>query len=135
MDLFLVPNNPEQTVLVSLNGVAHYQVSTGKAGHSGRRVSKLQRPAESEADSIVAEIEWKSWEHPTVLRSPLLSRNVSTTAASCDDGHVRRSDDKNGGEETTEGARRLSSASGGVGERAVGVLANDFLYKRTHFSS
>jgi hypothetical protein len=71
MDLFLVPNNPERTVLVSSNGVAHYQVRTSKI-LGGSRVSRIQRPAESEEDSIVAEIEWKSWNAPTVVRSHLL---------------------------------------------------------------
>ncbi|KAF9265776.1 TonB box-containing protein [Marasmius fiardii PR-910] len=76
MDLFLVPNNPERTVLVSLNGVAHYQVTTDKVANSGRRVLRLQRPAESEEDSIIAEIEWKTWEYPTVLRSSLLKHKA-----------------------------------------------------------
>ncbi|KAJ3781943.1 TonB box-containing protein [Lentinula aff. detonsa] len=68
MDLFLIPNNPENCALVSINGVAHYQVSTAKTSHS-QRVSKIQRPAESEEDSIVAEINWGNWDQPTVVRS------------------------------------------------------------------
>ncbi|KIL68544.1 hypothetical protein M378DRAFT_71320 [Amanita muscaria Koide BX008] len=68
MDLYLVPNNPERTVLVSPNGVAHYKIRT-----EGRpRISVLQRPAESEEESIVAEIEWRRWDSPSMIRSPLL---------------------------------------------------------------
>ncbi len=73
MDLFLVPNNPEHTVLVSTNGVAHYQVNTVKT--RGRRISRIQRPAESEEASFVAEIEWGNWDKPTVVRCPLVSHD------------------------------------------------------------
>ncbi|KAL0577362.1 hypothetical protein V5O48_004614 [Marasmius crinis-equi] len=121
MDLFLVPNNPEHTVLVSLNGVAHYQVTTGKIDKSGRRVSKLQRPAESEEDSLIAEIEWKTWEQPAVLRSSLLTRGIPSVEC---DASLNRRIVKNDGR---------NQASGGG--RAVGVLATEFLYKRTRFSS
>ena len=73
MELFLVPNNPERTVLVSPNGVAHYQVTTSKAKVFGApEMSKIQRPADTEEDSIVAEIEWKTWGTQTVVRSALL---------------------------------------------------------------
>lgn len=71
MDFFLIPNNPENSVLVSANGVAHYQIRTAKL-RGGVRVTHIQRPADSTEDSIVAEIEWKSWETPTIIRSPLL---------------------------------------------------------------
>lgn len=70
MDFFLVPNDPQKTVLVSPNGVAHYQISTSKETN-GPLVSLIQRPAESKEDSIVAEIEWRSWDTPTVVRAPL----------------------------------------------------------------
>lgn len=94
MELFLVPNNPERTVLVSPNGVAHYQVKTSKtATLGGRSISRIQRPAESEEDSIVAEIEWKNWATPTVVRSNFLR---------------------------------------GMGR---GLMAQEFLYKRSQFSS
>ena len=68
MDLYLIPDNPEHTILVSSNGVAHYQIRTvGKP-----KVSVLQRPADCEEESIVAEIEWRSWDSPTMIRSTLL---------------------------------------------------------------
>lgn len=73
MDLFLVPNNPEHTVLVSTNGVAHYQVKTTKTAH-GRRITKIRRPAESEEASIVAVVHWGNWDKPTVVRQcPLVT--------------------------------------------------------------
>lgn len=70
MDLFLIPNNPEKTVIVSPNGVAHYKVATSK-NKAGVKVSRIQRPAETEEESVVAEIEWKHWDRPTVVRSCL----------------------------------------------------------------
>ncbi|KIK54555.1 hypothetical protein GYMLUDRAFT_48696 [Collybiopsis luxurians FD-317 M1] len=76
MDLFLVPNNPEHTVLVSPNGVAHYQVSTTKTSH-GRRVTTIQRPAESVEASVVAEVDWGNFENPTVVRRCPLVRGRS----------------------------------------------------------
>jgi hypothetical protein len=72
MELFLVPNDPERMVLVSSNGVAHYQVRTSKIKH-GPWVSVIQRPAETEEDSIVAEVEWRYWKAPTIVQCPLLS--------------------------------------------------------------
>ncbi|ESK94247.1 box-containing protein [Moniliophthora roreri MCA 2997] len=69
MDFFLVPNNPQHTVLVSPNGVAHYQIQTTKDS-SGRRISNIQTPEVG----TIAEIEWNSWETPTVIRSELLKR-------------------------------------------------------------
>jgi hypothetical protein len=72
MEFFLVPNDPERTVLVSPNGVAHYQVRTSKMKH-GPWVSVIQRPAETEEDSIVAEVEWRYWKAPTIVQCPLLS--------------------------------------------------------------
>ncbi|KAF8162861.1 TonB box-containing protein [Crassisporium funariophilum] len=72
MDLYLVPSNPENTVLVSINGVAHYRVRTTKPKR-GPHLTTVQRPAELAEDSIVAEIEWRCWEQPTIIRSPLLS--------------------------------------------------------------
>jgi hypothetical protein len=72
MELFLVPNDPERTVLVSSNGVAHYKVRTSKIKH-GPWVSVVQRPAETEEDSIVAEVEWRYWGAPTIVLCPLLS--------------------------------------------------------------
>ena len=72
MEFFLVPNDPERTVLVSANGVAHYQVRTSKIKH-GPWLSVIQRPAETEEDSIVAEIEWRYWKAPTIIQCSLLS--------------------------------------------------------------
>ncbi|KAF8061630.1 TonB box-containing protein [Lyophyllum atratum] len=71
MDFFLVPNDPQRTVLVSPNGVAHYQISTSKE-MNGPALSLIQRPADCKADSIVAEIEWGTWGSPTFVRCPLL---------------------------------------------------------------
>ena len=73
MELFLAPNNPERTILVSSNGVAHYQVTTTKsrtfAGAGRRYVTTVQRNADTVEDSIVGEIEWKNWGAPTLVKS------------------------------------------------------------------
>lgn len=71
MDLYLVSTNPENTMLLSANGVAHYQIST-TCSILGSRITKILRPAVASDDSIVAEIEWKNRTTPTILRSPLL---------------------------------------------------------------
>jgi hypothetical protein len=77
MELFLVPNNPEHTVLVSPNGVAHYQVKTAKARpFGGPYISRIRRPADSEETSVVAEIEWKKWGTSTVVHSNLLTEEA-----------------------------------------------------------
>jgi len=76
MELFLAPNNPERTILVSPNGVAHYQVTTTKsrtfAGAGRRYVTTVQRNADTVEDSIVGEIEWKKWGGSTLVKSVLL---------------------------------------------------------------
>lgn len=71
MELYLVSANPENTMLLSANGVVHYQISTTRS-ILGSRITKILRPAVSPDDSIVAEIEWKNSATPTILRSPLL---------------------------------------------------------------
>lgn len=72
MDLYLVSTNPQNTTLLSPNGVPHYQICTMTSEH-GPRITNILRPAVDPDDSIVAEIEWKSRAMPTIIRSPLLS--------------------------------------------------------------
>ncbi|KAF8968344.1 TonB box-containing protein [Flammula alnicola] len=72
MDLYLISTNPENTMLVSANGVTHYQIVTARSTQ-GPRVTSILRLAGSLEDSIVAEIEWKNRGTPTIIRSPLLS--------------------------------------------------------------
>jgi hypothetical protein len=74
MELFLVPYDPLQTVLVSPEGVAHYSVQTDKVrdiGYQSRRITTVQRPAESQKDSVVAEIAWKTWGTSTTIYGDL----------------------------------------------------------------
>src|SRR5258705_7549743 len=78
MDLYLVPSNPGNLRLVSANGTTHYQITTIipelTDGRQGPRVTLIQRPlafSESTEESIVAEIDWKHEDYPTVIRSPL----------------------------------------------------------------
>lgn len=70
MNLYLVPNDPEKTVLVSANGVAQYKVTTSKAQTFGSpAITTIFRPADNEDDSLVAEIEWRRWRKHPVVRS------------------------------------------------------------------
>ncbi|KAF8870693.1 hypothetical protein CPB84DRAFT_1692844 [Gymnopilus junonius] len=71
MDLYLIPNDPEDTVLVSANGVVHYQVQTIKFKKKSN-ITVISRPSGSE-DSVVAEIEWKHSDSTAIIRSPLFS--------------------------------------------------------------
>lgn len=68
MNLYFVPNDPERTTLVSSNGVAQYRIVTSRAGaFRSPAVTRVNRPAESLADSVVGEIEWRRWGfHPIV---------------------------------------------------------------------
>ena len=74
MDLYLVPNDPEDTVLVSASGVAHYQIQTIKVSKKTlvTVISRPSAPFDSE-DYIVAEIEWKHGSRQTIIRSPLFT--------------------------------------------------------------
>ncbi|KAK7049421.1 hypothetical protein VNI00_006022 [Paramarasmius palmivorus] len=160
MDFFLVPNNPQHTVLVSPNGVAHYRVQTAK-DPSGRRISDLQTPEVG----TIAEIEWNSWETPTVIRSELLKRTgVRGNSVLLGHGVSANFNVRPHGEntrwldsaETTTRRRSVNNTvapksilknplpqtqridngtSTSVCGKAVGVLATDFLYKKGHFCS
>ena len=69
MRLFLARNDPERTTLVSPNGVAHYQVTTTRMHPLAPAVLRIRRPAESEPDSYVAEVEWRRFGSHPVVRS------------------------------------------------------------------
>lgn len=70
MNLYFIPNDPEQTTLVSGSGVPQYTVSTTKS--SGFRkpvVTKICRPTETVADNVIGEVEWRKWGAHPVVRS------------------------------------------------------------------
>ncbi|OSX64850.1 hypothetical protein POSPLADRAFT_1136267 [Postia placenta MAD-698-R-SB12] len=70
IDLYLVPNNPERTTLVSTVGVAYYQVTTTKSQpFGGPAISRIRKPADTEGESIVAEIHWRRWGAHPIVRS------------------------------------------------------------------
>ncbi|CCM05035.1 uncharacterized protein FIBRA_07237 [Fibroporia radiculosa] len=71
MRLYLVHNDPERMTLVSAEGVAHYQVTTSKSHtFGGPAVSRIRRPAQTESESLVAEIEWRRlWGAHPIVRS------------------------------------------------------------------
>lgn len=68
--LYFIPNNPERTTLVSTNGVAQYRVITSKAGAlRSPAITRVSRPADTVANGIVGEIEWRRWGSHPVVRS------------------------------------------------------------------
>jgi len=71
MNLYLTPNNPERTVLVSVNGTSHYRIDTTKPLH-GPPVTSIWRSENFPGDIVIAEIEWRNKNSPTIIRSPLL---------------------------------------------------------------
>ncbi|KAF5331151.1 hypothetical protein D9619_006052 [Psilocybe cf. subviscida] len=71
MELYLISTNPQNTSLLSANGVVHYLVETSRSS-SGTRLTSILRPAASPEDSVIAEIEWRNSNSATVIRSPML---------------------------------------------------------------
>ncbi|OCH85228.1 hypothetical protein OBBRIDRAFT_785157 [Obba rivulosa] len=72
LSLYLVPNDPERTTLVSPTGEGIYQVTTSKPRTlGGPAVTVLKRRAHSTGDSVVAEIEWRRWGAHPVVRSSI----------------------------------------------------------------
>ncbi|EMD34404.1 hypothetical protein CERSUDRAFT_158863 [Gelatoporia subvermispora B] len=70
LSLYLVPNDPERTTLVSEAGEGIYQITTSRPQAFGPAVTMIKRRAHSLGDSIVAEIEWRRWgAHPVVRAS------------------------------------------------------------------
>lgn len=90
MDLILVPNDPLNTVLLSANGTPHYYIRTAKVENGtsplisvvlrGRNRGKGKGRAKgrdnTDSSALVAEVEWRSWDDPTVVRSPLLKATL-----------------------------------------------------------
>lgn len=71
MELYLISTNPQNTSLLSANGVVHYLVETSRSS-SGTRLTSILRPAASPEDCVIAEIEWRHSSSATVIRSPML---------------------------------------------------------------
>lgn len=71
MNLYFVPNDPEKTVLVSTNGIAHYRITTTKAGAlRSPAITRISRPADTASNSLVGEIEWRrGWGSHAIARS------------------------------------------------------------------
>jgi hypothetical protein len=104
LELFLVPHNPLQTVLVSSTGIVRYSVQTDSVrdiGYASREVTAINRVASTES-VLVARIAWK------MPVSPLGSLRGTSSTVYGDDLLV-------------EGMRD-------------GVLVKDFLYKLGPFS-
>ncbi|EKM55947.1 uncharacterized protein PHACADRAFT_256916 [Phanerochaete carnosa HHB-10118-sp] len=79
MNLYLIPNDPEQTTLVSANGVAQYRVLTSKAGAlRSPAVTRITRPADSAANAGVAEVEWRRWGAHPVVRTHVFDGEAQT---------------------------------------------------------
>lgn len=70
MNLYFVPNDPEKTTLVSANGIAQYKIATSAAGAlKSPAVTRIHRPAQSPADSVIGEVHWRRWGFHPVVRT------------------------------------------------------------------
>ena len=79
MNLYFVPNDPEQTTLVSANGIAQYRIMTSKAGaFRSPAITRISRPADTAANSIIGEIEWRRWHTHPVVRSNVFDGREQT---------------------------------------------------------
>jgi hypothetical protein len=107
MELYLISTNPQNTSLLSANGVVHYLVETSRAS-SGTRLTSILRPAASPEDSVIAEIEWRNSSSATVIRSPMLV--------------VANDPRENAGAKPAE-------------ELGAGIKLMRYLYRRNRFSS
>ncbi|KAF5358510.1 hypothetical protein D9756_001965 [Leucocoprinus leucothites] len=70
MNLYLVPDNPENTTFVSANGTAHFRVTTMSSPEGS--VTYLQRPSENLEDGLLAEIRTARGKKATIVASSLL---------------------------------------------------------------
>ena len=79
MNLYFVPNDPENTTLVSANGLAQYRVVTSKAGaFRSPSVTTITRPADTAGNNAVGEVEWKRWGGHPVVRSTVFDGTEQT---------------------------------------------------------
>ncbi|KAH9915794.1 uncharacterized protein BXZ73DRAFT_92573 [Epithele typhae] len=69
MRMYLMPNNPERTTLVSVNGNVHYKVTTSRAHCLAPRVLHIRRPTDCEREGYVAEVVWRRLGGHPVVRS------------------------------------------------------------------
>ena len=65
MDLYLVPDSPKNTILLSDNGTAHSRVTTMNSTEGS--VAYLQRPSENLEDGLLAEIHTVKGKRTTML--------------------------------------------------------------------
>jgi len=70
MDLYLVPDNPENTILLSADGTAHFRVTTMKSTEGS--VTYLQRPSEDLEGGLLAEIHTVKGKKTTLFTTMLL---------------------------------------------------------------
>jgi len=70
MDLYLVPDSPENTILLSADGTAHFRVTTMKSTEGS--VTYLQRPSEDLEDGLLAEVHTVNGKKTTLFTAMLL---------------------------------------------------------------
>ncbi|GJF00580.1 hypothetical protein PsYK624_168730 [Phanerochaete sordida] len=81
MNLYLIPNDPERTTLVSANGVAQYRVTTAKASAlRSAALTRIERPAAdaTRGAGTVAEVEWRRWGAHACVRSSVFDGDEQT---------------------------------------------------------
>ncbi|KAK7688985.1 hypothetical protein QCA50_007676 [Cerrena zonata] len=66
-NLYLTPNDPEETLLVSSDGVVHYKVTTSKPNiFNSCAKTTIESPQGANGVRSVAVIKWRRWSHPSV---------------------------------------------------------------------
>lgn len=70
MDLYLVPDDPENTILMSANGIAHFRVTTMNSTEGS--VTYLQRPSEDLEEGLLAEVRTGKGKRTTLVAAMLL---------------------------------------------------------------
>lgn len=75
MDLYLIPDDPENTTLMSANGVAHFRVTTMKSSEGS--VTYLQRPSETLEAGLLAKVQSIKGKKTTIVQSTLLGGMTS----------------------------------------------------------
>jgi hypothetical protein len=75
MDLYLVPEDPENTTLMSANGTAHFRVTTINALEGS--VTYIQRPSDTLEAGLLAKMLSQRGKKTTILNSALLG-NMAT---------------------------------------------------------
>ncbi|KAH8834075.1 hypothetical protein DL96DRAFT_479735 [Flagelloscypha sp. PMI_526] len=77
MNLFFTPHDPEACLISTATDVSCYFVDTHILTN-GRYITSIKRPEASQAEALVAEISWRCWGEPTMVRCPLVKKGFAS---------------------------------------------------------